>query len=306
MPTEKYAKEHFAIEKNKENIKTKFISTPESVKVQLLDWPDPERLKKVFVNFSEGSWFQDFYSQAEPSELEQPVKDLFEGKMLGQALEHPTFYFLVSGLTLNDSHAVVRSRVGICYIQQSGAVRPQTDDDILVPKAFTKHPELLEQYKLWVFRGKKLYQNLLETGDIAITDARMALPRTVPVWIHISVNLNTLLGIYRKRSDTNEEYPGLNSMVFQMRDLILEKFPYMKNYFVCGCDNKSCMHCRESYKANCIFKRDEKHQLPKGVPDNWTLHDKTKKELMLDCKPFETEYYIGPKKVTKDEYENTK
>ena len=305
MPTEEYAKEHFAIEKSPE-IKTKFVSTPESVSVKLLDWPDPERLKKVFVNFSEGSWFEDFYSQAKPEEIQGPIDDLLQGKMLAQGLEHPTFYFLVSGLTLNDSHAVVRSRVGICYIQQSGAVRPQTHDNILVPKSFAKHPELLEQYKMWAFRGKKLYQNLLETGDVAITDARMALPRSIPVWINISVNLMTLLSIYKKRSDSQEEYPALNSMVEQMKDLVCEKFPYMKGYFKSACDDKTCLHCKQGYKCNCIFKRDEKHQLKEGEKDTWTLHDKTKKEMMLDHKPFETAYYIGPAKVTQSEYENSK
>lgn len=304
MPTEKYAREHFAIEKNK-IVKTRFVSTPESVKVQLLDYPDPERLKKVFVNFSEGSWFENFYEQADKSELDKPINDLFEGKMLGQALEHPNFYFLVSGLTLNDSHALVRSRIGICFIQQSGAVRPQSGDDILVPKAFAKHPELLQQYKIWAYKGKQLYQDMLETGDIAITDARMALPRSIPVWVHVSVNLLALMGLVKKRQDSQEEYPALNSMSTQMIDLVVEKFPYMKGYFKSGCDDKTCMHCKAGYKSNCIFKRDSKHQLLAGVSDNWTLHDKTKFEMMLDCKPFETEYYVGTERVSKSIYDES-
>lgn len=302
MPTEEYAKKHFAIEKDKIP-KTKFISSPESVKVEMLDWPDPERLKKVFVNFSEGSWFEDFYKTATPDDVNRVTQELLDGVTLAQGLEHPKFAFLVSGLTLNDSHAVVRNRLGICYIQQSGAVLPQTDCDILVPRAFAKKPELLSRYKQWVYKGKQLYQDMLESGEIAITDARMCLPRTVPVWINISVNLVTLLGIYKKRSDSQEEYPALNEMVKQMRDLVCEKFPYMKGYFVSACDLGLCLHNKVGYKANCIFKRDEKHKLKKGQKDNWTLHDKTKFELMLDCKPYETEYYIGSHKVTKDEYE---
>ena len=63
MVSEEYAKEHFAIQKNKIP-KTRFVDKLNAVKVVMLDYPDPERAKKVLVNFSEGSWFENFYEQA--------------------------------------------------------------------------------------------------------------------------------------------------------------------------------------------------------------------------------------------------
>jgi len=294
MPTEKYAKEHFAIEKNKIP-KTKFIDKLNAVKVKLIDYPDVKRAKKVLVNFSEGSWFEDFYTQATEKEKTQSIHDLLSGKMLGQGLEALQFTFLVSGIDLHDSHAIVRNRIGISYLQQSQAVRPFTDSDVLVPRAFQKHPQLLDDYKKIVLKSKEIYQNMLETEDIAITDARLVLPKTLPVWIYVSCNLMTLLSIYKKRSDTQEEYPALNKMVEQMKNLVVKKFPYMKSYFISGCDIGQCFHNHKGYKANCIFKRDEKHTVKK---DNWCLHDKTKKEMVFDnCEEYKTEYYIGDKKV---------
>src|SRR3990167_10340449 len=259
MPSEEYAKEHFAIEKGK-NIKTKFIDNINAVKVTLLDWPDQERAKRVLVNFSEGSWFEDFYSQASEKDKLLAIHDLLSGSMLGQGLEALQFTFLVSRISLHESHALVRNRIGVCYLQQSQAVKPFTNFDVLVPRAFTKYPDKLLQYKLWIFRGKRLYQDLLETGDISITDARMCLAKTIPVWINISCNLATLLNIYQKRSDSQEEHPALNEMVKQMKILVCEKFPYMENYFKSGCETKKCLHCLPGYKCNCIFKRDEKHK----------------------------------------------
>jgi thymidylate synthase (FAD) len=300
MVSEKYAKEHFAIKHNI-NIKTKFIDKLDAVKVVMLDYPDTERAKKVLVNFSEASWFEDFYSQASEEDKTTAIHDLLSGNMLGQGLEALQFTFLVSGLDLHDSHAVVRNRIGVSYLQQSSAVRPLTNSDILVPRAFTKHTNLLERYKQWCLDGKRIYQDMLETGDISITDARLVLPKTTPVWINISCNLMTLLAIYSKRSDTQEEYVALNIMVEKMKELVIEKFPYMKGYFVSACDKKTCLHCKPGYKCNCIFKRDDKHQT---FIDNWTLHDKTKKELMLDCNKYITENYIGHTKIN-DESSNT-
>lgn len=302
MVSEKYAKENFAIKVGKP-IKTKFIDKLDAVKVELIDYPDEERIKRVLVNFSEASWFEDFFAQASEEDKNASIQDLLAGNMLNQGLEACQFSFRVSGIDLHDSHAVVRNRIGVCYLQQSSAVRPFTDSDILVPRSFGKNKEFLKRYKLWVYRGKRLYQDMLESGDISITDARLCLPKTTPVWIYISCNLATLLAIYAKRSDTQEEYIALNEMVKQMRDLVVAKFPYMRDYFKSSCDKGTCLHNKPGYKCNCIFKRDEKHQLAKGVQDNWTLHDKTKKQLMLNHDRIENSYYIEDKEVTKDDYE---
>lgn len=299
MVSEEYAKEHFAIQKNKIP-KTRFVDKLNAVKVVMLDYPDPERAKKVLVNFSEGSWFENFYEQATEEQKNDAVHDLLSGAMLGQGLEALQFTFLVSGLDLQDSHAIVRNRIGVSFLQQSQAVQPFTDSDILVPRAFTKHDDLLQRYKRWCYLGKQLYQDMLETEDISITDARLAMPKTVPVWINVSCNLMTLLQIYSKRADSQEEYVALNIVVEKMKELVVEKFPYMKGYFVSSCDKKTCLHCKPSYKCNCIFKRDNKHLVEK---ENWTLHSKTKYELMLNCKEYETEYYNGATKVTQEVFE---
>jgi len=275
-------KEDFAI-KPTESVKTKFIDNLNAVKVELIDYPDQERIKKVFVNFSTASWYEDYYETASKKDVDAAIKDLLSGNMLAQGLEACRFTFKVSGLSLHGSHALVRNRIGICYMQQSQAVQPYTNSDVLVPRAFTKHYNMLERYKIWVIEGKTLYQDLLDTGDVSILDARMCLPKTIPVWMYVSCNLNTLLQLYSKRSDTQEEHPEMNIMAEQMKDLVVEKFPYMKSYFVSGCDNGRCLHTKPGYKANCIFKRDDKHKVKK---DNWTLHDKTKKELMLDCEEY--------------------
>lgn len=265
---------------------TNFKDNMSSIKVELLDWPDEARLKKVLVNFATGSWYADAHSTIGDSQEE--IDALENGSMLPQGLEHPQFAFRVENLSLHGTHALVRSRIGIAYLQQSHAVKDQRHDDVLVPRAFTKHNDLLLKYMMWVQIGKQLYADMLDTGDIAITDARFCLPKTMPSWINVTVSLATLLNIYAKRSDTQEEHPEMNIMAEQMKQLVVEKFPWMSSYFKSNCDTGKCMHNRPGYKSNCIFKRDEKHQLSEGViEDGWTLHDKTKQELMLDADEFE-------------------
>jgi thymidylate synthase ThyX len=296
MKIEKIIKD-LKIKKNEIPI-TKFIDNLNAVKVTLIDWPDEERLKKVFVNMSTGSWYPNYFERADKEEVNEEIHDLLSGKMLGQGLEAAQFTFLVEGVSLHGTHAIVRNRIGISYLQQSTAVKDYRHSDVLVPRAFTRHLALLEKYKKWVLDGKKLYAELLDTNDIAITDARMALPKTIPAWIYISCNLMTLLSIYAKRSDTQEEYPELNEMVKQMKILVVDKFPYLSTFFVSNCEKGTCLHCKQGLKANCIFKRDEIHSkfLPKEYNDVFTMHEKTKKELMLDANEYISETYIGDKK----------
>jgi thymidylate synthase ThyX len=286
----------FEIKKGEEP-KTRFVDNIEAVKVELIDWPDQERLKRVFVNMSQASWFEDFYSDASKSDRDEIVEDLFSGKILGQSMEHPQFAFKVSGLSLHGTHALVRNRIGIAYLQQSQAVKDFRHSDVLVPRAFTKHRDLLEKYEMWVQQGKQLYADMLDTGDIANTDARFCLPKTIPSWIYVSAALPTILSIYGKRTDSQEEHPEMNAMAYQMRDLIVEKFPYMRGYFVSHDDNGRCLHLKKGYAANCIFKRDEKHEID-GYEDEWTLHDKTKQELMLDAERYDPKgvYYVGKRR----------
>jgi len=271
---------------------TCFKDHMESITVELIDWPDPERLKKVFVNMANASWYRDFTNDATPEEVDESIAKLFSGEVLGQGLEHAKFCFVVDGLTLHGTHSLVRNRIGIAYMQRSLAVSDLRHEDILVPRAFTKDADVLQRYIDWCLTGKQLYADMMDSGEFAQGDARMCLPKTIPSWCYCTATLPTIMSIYSKRSDTQEEHPEMNVMVALLRDLIVEKFPYMEKYFVSACDAGTCLHCKPGYEANCIYKRDAKHQVE--GPENWTMHDKTRDELMFEgAEPFVTEEWVS-------------
>jgi thymidylate synthase ThyX len=274
--------------------RTRFISYPDSVKVTLLDYPDIKRIKEVFVNFSTGSWYPNYSKTIHKKDVDKEMKDLLSGKTLGQGIETAQFTFLVEGITLHDSHALVRNRIGITYMQQSQAVRDLRHDDVLVPRSYTKYPKLLRKYKTWIIDSKYLYSDLLDTGNISVNDARLSLTKTIPVWIYFSCNLMTLISLLSKRLDSQEESIGLNEMSKQIVKLVTKKFPFLKEFLKSACEKGKCFHQRRGFKANCIYKRDKLHEI-KGYKDEFTLHDKTKEELSKG-KKYKIEKYIGYKK----------
>jgi len=271
--------------------KTKFISYPESVKVKMIDYPDEKRIKKVFANFATGSWYPNYVENLSEEDVDKEIEQLLSGNTLGQGIETAQFTFLVEGLTLHDSHAIVRNRVGISYMQQSLAVRDLRHDDILVPHSYTKYPELLENYKKWCIVGKTLYSNLLDTNNISVNDSRLSLSKTIPVWIYFSCNLMTLISLMKKRQDTQEESIGLNEMCKQIKKLVVEKFPYLETFLKSACELGQCFHQKKGFKANCIYKRDKHHEI-EGYEDEFTLHDKTKEELSSG-EEYKSETYEG-------------
>lgn len=281
--------------------KTKFVDNLNAVDVELINWPDEERMKRHLIMFATGSWFEDFSKTADYEDYNAAMEELRMGKILAQGLEGITFSFLVKGLSLHGSHAIVRTRIGAAYLQQSQAVKDLRDSDILIPRAYQKDPYFLTAYKNWTISGKHLYSDMLESDKIAITDARFSLSKTIPVWINISMSLPTILGVYSKRTDVTEEHPEMNIFAELLRSRIEEKFPWMTTYFK---RDANCIHRFPGYRSNCVFKRDGLDILQPEQKDNWSFHSQTKSELMTEgLSPIETTYYISYNEVTKDEYE---
>jgi hypothetical protein len=294
-------KKAFGIKKCQKPL-TKFIDNLDAIKVEMINWPDPERLKEHFIAFATSSWFENFFQQASQADIDEAIAELMNGRILAQGIEGVQFSFRISGMSLHGSHAFVRNRIGIAYLQQSQAIADYRDADVLVPRSYTKFQSELERYLIWSIMGKQLYSDWLDTEEIAVTDARFSYGKTVaPVWIHTSISLATILSIYNKRTDSQEEHPEMNLIAEGIRSEIVKVFPYMDGYFK---RDEKCIHRFPGYRSNCVFARDENHKLKEGVKDNWTLHDKTKDELMTKgLEPFKTRFFIGYDEIDQKEYE---
>ena len=283
---------------------TRFIDAHEAIDAEFINGPDPSTFEEVFKRFATLSWFEDYKEKLDTESMTQITHDFVKGNILAQGLECGRFTFVFKGLSLHNSHAIVRTRIGASYLQQSQAVSDFRHSDILVPPALMKDMKLLERYKQNAIDGKMLYGDMLDSGFIAIDDARMCLSKAIPVWIGCSFTLASLMGIYSKRTDTQEEAYVFNLLFEKVRNLVVEKYPYLDKCFVYD-DPKRCIHTRPGYKSNAIYKRNLEHQIL-GYEDTWTLHDKTKHQLVVMDEPFLTEYYLGKMPTTEAIYNTLK
>lgn len=299
----KYASKHFQIRHGEKPL-TKFVNAQKAINAKLIGWPDIDQAKNVLTNYAFSSWFKDFSELADDEIKEQAAKDLASGRVLGQGLESMNFTFILSGMSLHNSHAIVRTRIGATYLQQSQAVKDFRHSAILVPPKFLEYPNLMHSYIDITLAQKNSYIYALETDQICIDDARMFLGKNIPVWITVSYSLPSLLGAFSKRTDTQEEAFVFNLLFRQMRDRVLEKFPYLRELFR---EDSNCMHTKEGYRANCIYKRNEAHS---QFEDSILLHNNTRDELLKTetwIDEFENfKFYVGNQCVTTLEYEEAR
>jgi len=270
---------------------TTFRDELEACKVTMLDYPDEKRIKRVLVEFVLSSWVNNSTKNLTDEEVDRVIQELLKGNTLPLGLETMKFTFLVEGVSLHTTHAIVRSRIGMTYAQVSQGTRDLRHEDIIIPRAFGKDKKLLEAYKQWCLRGKELYAKMIDSEMIATPEARYCLSKGLVNHIYISGNLMALSNFIAKRSCKMEEPDVHNKIAQEMRRLILEKFPFLKNFLKSACEKRSCLHLKPGFFASAIFKRDKYHRI-EGEDESYTLLEHTK-EWYTKGEPIKEETYIG-------------
>ena len=266
---------------------TRFIDQQEAIEVKLVNFPDPMRSEQTMVDFIFASWRSEGNKYI--SDWREIIIQSLKGNTLNLALETLSFTFLVKNIGLHITHCIVRHRIGVTFSQRSTVTSDIRNDDILVPRSFTKDPEMYSAYKRWVLQGKMLYADMIDMGIAPSQDARLCIPKNNSNYIYMHCSLLALINFISKRSCMNEEPIELNIIARKMRDLVVEKFSYFKTIFKSICDQNRCLHQRPGFFANCVYKRDIDHVVKE---ENITLHDSTRNE-MIDGKPVKLEIYRG-------------
>lgn len=260
--------------------KTKFIDEENSIIVKLIQWPDKKQSEKMLVNFAYGYKYADAYSKLSAKERKQAIKNLITEGTLPKGLEAlGNFVFSIENISLTVSHCVVRHRF-FTIIQSSTAVEDLRDETFLMPRSFARDELFYEKIKNWYLEGKSLYCEAVDSKGLSVQNARLLIPKNNCNHMLVAANLMAIKNAYAQRVCTCEE-PIQNNIIFnKMRELIIDKFPYLDSYFKSGCETGQCLHTKTGKAANIVFKRDKLHtKFIKGKYSDNTLHDQTRDEM---------------------------
>jgi len=283
---------------------TMFVDEISAIKTTLVSSPDKEDLYRLFKNVANVSWDIGWNSKMSSQESREFLSTLMKGGMLPLALEMNNFTFLIENITRLTTHAIVRSRVGVTYAQQSTGNSDQRHCDVLVPRSMsTQNSSLLRDYIEWSLLSKEKYAKSIDNG-MSVQESRIFLPSTNANKMYVSFNLMSLMSFYSKRSDRTEEYMQGNEVCRQIKNIFDNKFEELSPILKSGC-GKSCAHSKNSPYVNGVYLPSKEDDVFEWNKKSF-LYENTRDQMCWNENPCETTFYIGTKKVGLEEYQIAK
>lgn len=283
-----------------EKPKTTFKDGLNSIKVDLIHWPD-KTIHLSSYAFQKATWANSPYVPGKDPEKDKKIlSDLrieaFQGNGLSLSLELYDFVFSVNGITRIVTHQIVRNRIGATYSQQCSGDKDWRHHDVLVPRSLYQNKELYERFKKNVLEAKELYADMLDTMEIPILDARRVLPHCLETFIYVKFNLVTLMSFIQKRDCTQTQEPEMVIVARQMREEVLRKFPFLEKLFENKCKSGNCFYTKsDRLTGTSMFIPDKLHDFDYNK-ENF-IYGKTVFEMVYDLPAIETEKYIGLEKA---------
>ncbi len=299
--------------KHKQAPLTKFTDWLDNIKVELLDWSDPIKARKVGYSCQRATWsssleelLRDTNAKTE-DEIKQSIKDSSKGISLPLNLEMLNFSFLVGGVSRITTHQIVRTRIGMTYSQRCSGDQDVRHDEVLVPRDIAHDQECYEQFISQNLQFKKWYSEQadagVEKGTHSIQTLRSLAPHCLNQFIIVSGSLLAFMGVIGKRLCT-EETVEYNKVASEYQRLICEKFPECKELLKADCDKKGgCFHMRvHSPLHGNIYLPDPKHDYEYN--DKNFVYPYTRAKMVEDYPSVKDKFYVGNTEIEKQDYDN--
>lgn len=309
---------NIAINKSPANIKykqkplTKFIDWLNSIHVELLDWSNPDRIRKVGYISQFATWertLEDLLYKTNiktEKDVQQAIINASKGLTLPLNLEMVHFTFIIGGISRITTHQIVRSRIGVTYSQRCSGDQDVRHDDVLVPRDIANDNSCYLQFITQSLEFKNWYAKYADkgrdTGNHSIQTLRSLAPHNLSQFIIVSGSLLAFMGIIGKRLCTYEtvEY---NKIALEYQRLICSKFPEFKTFLKVDCDKTGgCYHMKvHSPLHGNLYLPDKKHEYEYNI--NNFVYPYTRAQMVENYPKVSTKYFHGFKEINSTVYD---
>ena len=200
----------------------------QNIKVQLLQSPSKEELLSYIPRWGTATWNDKPHNLFDVEQRESILQDLFDGKILPSAMETIGLVFLISNIDLVDVTHLLRHRT-MSFSAICSADRDMRHDDCLLKPSIEVNEEFRDRFLELVGQTKRLYADMVDSGDVSFLDARTILPRCLEHHYYVRVNLKDAIGYVLQRIDRQIQPESDNIVALRMWIEIVKQYPMIKH-----------------------------------------------------------------------------
>lgn len=251
-----------------------------SVNARLIQYPTYEQLLSYLPNFCQATWEDNPYKQFSREKSEEILIKMFKGQTLPTALETIRLTFTLENLTYVEISHVLRYR-GFSISAQCTADRFQTDDSASIPASIYQSDEFRGRYEELIHGMKELYQDMVDSKEISIFDARYILPKASTVYYHVSMNFKDLMHWIRQRIDRAIQPQTDNILAYKMWLEVCKVYPVLTTLNLVDFDTPSWFFIKTHTSGHCsnIYKPEFHNAEHFEYNEKSFMYDKTRPEM---------------------------
>ena len=187
------------------------------------------------------------YSADSPIELlaqektDEEMLRLLERIMTSKHLsvvEHCSMTFAVKDVSRTLLAQYSRHRIGVSlsvqsqrYVSEQSSKQPDGIFGHVIPRSILEDKGAYEHYMQCMQEIQKSYDNLLKMGVLK-QDARFVLPGGACTNFVTTLNLRSFMDVYEKRVSTPGAQWEIQSMLMEMRELLVAEEPWLAKYII--------------------------------------------------------------------------
>lgn len=259
---------------------TKINILEKSINAKLIQYPTYEQLLSYIPNFTQATWEDNPFKVYERDEAEKILIKMFKGQTLPTALETIRLTFTLENLTYVEISHILRYR-GFSISAQCTADRFQTHDSASIPASIHQSDEFRERYETLIHEMKKLYQDMVDSKEISIFDARYILPKASTVYYHVSMNFKDLMHWIRQRIDRAIQPQTDNILAYKMWLEVCKVYPILTTLNLVNFDEPSWFFIKTHDSGHCsnIYQPEPHNAKHFEYNEKSFLYDKTRPQM---------------------------
>ena len=248
----------------------------DAIQVRLIAPPSEEQFREIVSVFMQNTWNNQIDFDVDNANSSAIIRDLFLGKILPTGMETINLTWSVEGLDLIDTTHLIRHRL-FSFSAQTHADRDMRFDRVMVKPGIMVNSEFYDRYTKICRDAKRLYCDMMDSGEINCLDARTIMPRCFEHFYIVRGTIKDIVAFCIMRADEQIQTQSDNIVALKLWLEILKQYPFLGGLI--NFRKPDAFYVKQSAEGKTnIFPPNEKNDLFDWAPKQF-FHDKHRDEF---------------------------